>query len=171
MLFILFLSVTMARAQYKPVDDGSALNFTIGNFGFDVNGSFSGFQGKIDFDPQNTANSNFDVTIDAGTVNTDNGLRDKHLKDDGYFDVINYPRIRFVSSKITSNGGHYTLTGQLTIKGKSKEIAFPFTAVPADNGYIFKGSFKINRKDFGVGGTSTISGELQVTLNVHAVKA
>jgi polyisoprenoid-binding protein YceI len=171
LLFTLVFSVTIASAQYKPIDDGSALKFTIGNFGFDVNGSFSGLQGKIDFDPQNITNNNFDVTIDAGTVNTDNNLRDKHLKDDSYFDVKNYPRIRLVSGKITSNGGHYTLTGQLTIKGKSKEITFPFTAVPVENGYQFKGSFKINRKDFGVGGTSTIANELQVNLAIHAVKA
>jgi polyisoprenoid-binding protein YceI len=171
-LFLLILSAAkIASAQYKPADQGSTLKFKIANFGFDVNGTFTGFQGNINFDPQNTGSSSFEVSIDAGTVSTDNSLRDKHLKDDGYFDVKNYPRISFVSEKINAKNGSYTVNGKLTIKGKSKEISFPFTAEPADNGYDFKGSFKINRKDFGVGGTSTIANELEVTLNVHAVKA
>jgi polyisoprenoid-binding protein YceI len=173
-IFLLLISLTakIASAQYKPIDQGSTLTFKIGNFGFDVIGTFSGFQGSINFDPQNLANDSFDVNIDAGTVNTDNSLRDKNLKNDSYFDVKNYPHISFVSGRITTaKNGAYILSGKLTIKGKSKEISFPFTAAPSDNGYVFKGSFKLNRKDFGVGGTSTISNELEVTLNVHAIKA
>jgi len=167
---LIFAAAKIASAQYKPVDKESSLKFTIGNFGFDVHGSFGGFQGSISFDPQNASAGSFDVTIDASTINTDNSLRDKHLKEDSYFDVANYPRIHFLSTKITGKGGAFTMNGHLTIKGKSKDISFPFTASPADDGYLFKGSFKINRKDFGVGGTSTISNELEVVLNVHAAK-
>ena len=170
MAFVLFLAKA-ATAQYKPVDAGSALKFTIGNFGFDVIGTFGGFQGKITFDPQNPTTASFDVTIDAATVNTDNQLRDSHLKGGDYFDVADYPRIRLTSGKITGSKNSYKFTGTLTIKGKSKDISFPFTAVPAADGYVFSGTFKINRKDFDIGGTSTISNELQVSLSVHAVKA
>jgi len=99
-------------------------------------------------------------------------LRDNHLKDDGYFDIKNYPRIRFVSDKITlAKNGAYILSGKLTIKDKTRQVSFPFTAVQSADGYVFKGSFSIKRKDFGVGGTSTIADELEVNLNVHAVKA
>jgi polyisoprenoid-binding protein YceI len=171
LFFLIFVAAKIASAQYKPVDKESSLKFTIANFGFDVHGSFGGFQGNITFDLQNPATASFDVTIDASTINTDNSSRDKHLKEDNYFDVANYPRIRFLSTKITGKGGAFTMNGHLTIKGKSKDVSFPFTASPADDGYLFKGSFKINRKDFGIGGTSTISNELEVVLNVHAAKA
>jgi polyisoprenoid-binding protein YceI len=170
LLIALLLSTTIVNAQYKPVDEGSAIKFTIANFGFDVNGTFSGLQGNISFDPQNLAGSKFDITIDASTVNTENSLRDKHLKDEAYFDVKNYPRIHIISGKITAGSGHYLFAGQLTIKGKTKEIAFPFNATPDDTGYIFKGSFKIKRKDFDLGGTSTIANELEISLNVHTLK-
>lgn len=170
-LFLIFTGAEIASAQYKPVDQGSTLTFKIGNFGFDVKGTFNGFQGTVNFDPKNPANSNFEVSIDAGSVNTDNGMRDKHLKDQDYFDVKNYPRISFLSEKIAAKNGDYIINGKLTIKGKSKEVSFPFTGVPTDNGFVFKGSFKINRKDFGIGGTSTISNELEVNITVHAVKA
>jgi len=170
-LFIIAaFAASLARAQYVPIDKGSTLTFKIGNFGFDVNGSFSGFKGIINFDPQNMADSSFDVTIDAATVNTDNNLRDEHLRGASYFDVKNYPIIRFVSSKINSSGSSFTAYGKLTIKGKTKDISIPFTATSAANECQFNGSFKINRKDFGVGGTSTISNELEVSLNVVAKK-
>lgn len=169
-LVLLISGSTMA--QYKPVEQGSALKFTVSNLGFNVNGTFSGFQGNISFDAQNPSAGSFDVTIDAGTVNTDNTLRDEHLKGEGYFEVKSYPRIHLVSAKVSKGkGGAYLLTAHLTIKNQTKDVSFPFTAQAADDGYIFKGSFKINRKDFEVGGTSTIANELEVNLNVHAVKA
>jgi polyisoprenoid-binding protein YceI len=171
LFFLIFAAAKVASPQYKPVDKESSLKFTIANFGFDVHGSFTGFQGSIAFDPQNPSAGSFDVTIDASTINTDNSLRDKHLKEESYFDVANNPRIHFVSTKIAAKGSAFVIFGHLTIKGKSKDISFPFTAEQANDGYFFKGSFKINRKDFGVGGTSTIANELEVTLNVRAAKA
>jgi polyisoprenoid-binding protein YceI len=170
-LFILLLAtVNRASAQYKPVDQGSSLQFTIRNFGFDVTGTFTGLKGDIKFDPQKPAESSFDVSIDANTINTDNSLRDSHLRDNSYFDVKNYPAIHFVSTKVTSKGGAFMISGKLTIKNQAKEMSFPFTAVPSNDGYLFKGTFKINRKDFGVGGTSTISDNLEVALNILAKK-
>jgi polyisoprenoid-binding protein YceI len=170
-LFILLIT-TIASAQYQPVDQGSELKFTIANFGFDVTGSFSGLLGSISFDPQNPTKSSFDVTIDASTVNTDNTMRDNHLKSESYFDVKNYPRIRMVSTKVTGpdKNGSYIFTGQLTIKGKSKEVSFPFTPTTSGDGFVFKGTFKINRKDFDIGGFSSISNELAVSLNILVKK-
>jgi polyisoprenoid-binding protein YceI len=171
-LFILAIVISAGVfAQYKPVDQGSSLQFTIKNFGFDVSGKFTGLQGDIRFDPQNPAGDSFDITLDAATVNTDNSLRDSHLRGDSYFDVKNFPRIHFVSTKVASSkNGVYTVSGKLTIKKQTRVVTFPFTATPSANGYQFKGSFKINRKDFDVGGTSTISNELEVSLDIAAKK-
>src|ERR1700750_907646 len=95
-LLMLTLTYNLATAQYKPIDKGSMLQFNIKNLGFGVSGKFTGFKGSINFDAQSPANGSFDVTIDAGTVNTDNSLRDSHLRDASYFDVQKYPVIRFV---------------------------------------------------------------------------
>ncbi|MFA6086922.1 YceI family protein [Mucilaginibacter sp.] len=172
LLLVLISGISqVSLAQYKPLELGSSLKFTIKNLGFDVGGSFSGFEGTIDFDPQNLSNSKFDVTINAATINTDNSLRDEHLKGGNYFDVKNSPHIKIASTKITPAGkGAYQFNGSLTIKGKSKPISFPFTAVLSADVYAFKGSFKMKRKDFGVGGTSTVSDELEVSINVIAKK-
>jgi polyisoprenoid-binding protein YceI len=170
LLTLILCFVQLAFTQYKPVDQGSSIKFKVKNFGFNSGGSFGGLKGTIDFDPEKPADSKFDVTIDANSVNTDNESRDNHLREESYFDVKNYPQIRFVSSKITGKGGNFILKGNLTIKNKTKEINFPFSISQEKDGYLFKGEFNINRKEFGVGGSSTISDNVEVMLTVHAQK-
>ncbi|HWZ03113.1 MAG TPA: YceI family protein [Mucilaginibacter sp.] len=172
-LFIVSALITSsALAQYKPTDQGSSLNFTIKNFGIEATGKFTGLQGDITFDPANPSTANFDVSIDAASVNTDNSLRDSHLRGESYFDVKNFPRIHFVSGKVSAGkNGTFTISGKLTIKKVTKVISFPFSATASNDGYLFKGTFNINRKDFDVGGTSTISDNLDVSLNILAKKS
>ncbi|HEY4323886.1 MAG TPA: YceI family protein [Mucilaginibacter sp.] len=159
-----------AFAQYKPSEKGSSLDFTIRNFGVQVTGKFFGLQGDIKFDPENPEVANFDVSIDAASVNTENDLRDHHLQCESYFDVKNYPRINFVSDKVAPGKNGFIVTGKLTIKKTTRVISFPFSATASNDGYLFKGIFNINRKDFDVGGTSTISDKLEVSLNILAKK-
>lgn len=153
---------------FRPTDTGSTVTFEIKNIGINTKGSFSGLKGKIVFNPAQPATTAFDVSIDAATVNTDNDMRDGHLKKESYFDIANYPRIRLVSTKVEGDKGRFRFTGNLTIKNTTHEISFPFTATPMGEDYIFNGQFTINRKDYGVGGTSTISNGLTVFLTVLA---
>lgn len=174
-IFLLLLIITYWKAglaQYKPADQGSTVQFTIQNFGFDVTGSFKGLNGTIDFDRDKPGAARFDVEIDAAGINTDNSLRDEHLRGESYFDVKKYPNIRLQSVKIEAGNkpGSYLLQGKLTIKNNTQNVSFPFTATPVADGYRFTGTFRIKRKDFSVGGTSTISDELEVNLNIIAKK-
>ncbi len=169
------LSAVVSYAQsppqsFVPVDEASAIAFKIKNFGINSEGSFKGLKGTIFFDPHNPAVDSLDVSIDAASINTDNNMRDDHLRKDTYFDVEKYPRIRFVASRFTAvdANGHFRVTGNLTIKGTTQEISFPFLATPAGDDYIFKGSFTIKRRDFGVGGTSSLGNEVTVSLTVLA---
>ncbi|HEX3384963.1 MAG TPA: YceI family protein, partial [Mucilaginibacter sp.] len=100
LLLIIFLSWKMGLAQYKPVDQGSSVQFTIQNFGFDVNGTFKGLHGTIVFDSKKPEDAHFDVELDANSVNTDNSIRDNHLRDENYFDVKKHPTIQLESIKI-----------------------------------------------------------------------
>jgi polyisoprenoid-binding protein YceI len=170
---IVSMSVTFGSAQFVPSGQGSSVVFKIRNFGFEVTGKFTDIRGRIHFDPQNAASDSFDIVVAAASINTDNNLRDSHLKGEGYFDIANYPDIHFISTGITvgTNKGMYLLTGRLTIKNIVREIKFPFVATADGEGYVLKGSFKIKRKDFNVGGTSTIADELEVLLDVQAKKA
>jgi polyisoprenoid-binding protein YceI len=141
---LLILAGGRSLAQFKPVDSESSMQFKVKNLGFNVPGSFTGLQGDITFDPAHFENASFNVSIDAATVNTDNSLRDNHLRADGYFDVKNYPRIRMVSTKLLPGKKKdvWLFNGQLTIKKLTKDISFPFSATRVSGGWLFKGSFR-----------------------------
>ena len=169
----MLVSVQPLLAQlYKPTDQGSVIGFEIKNFGFNTKGTFGGLDGTITWDPKGPEKAVFDVSIGAATINTDNDLRDEHLRKDSYFDTEKYPRIRMVSTGISGpdKSGHYTFNGKLTIKSTTRDISFPFIATPMVDDYIFKGEFSIDRKDFDVGGSSTIANSLKVSLTVLAKK-
>lgn len=159
-----------AQGQIHPVPGESSVRFTIHNFGFKTGGSLSAPEGEILFSPEDPGKSFFHVEIKAESINTDNESRDAHLKEEEYFDVKNYPLIRFVSSSVrpSGKGGEYVAVGLLTIKKTSREIEIPFKAEKKENGWLFTGSFKMNRRDYGVGGSSTLSNELTVDIIVNA---
>jgi len=171
-LLVLFGTNTIRAQEYRPTDQGSAIGFEIRNMGFNSTGSFSGLEGTITWDPKDPGKAAFDVSIDAASINTDNSMRDDHLRKESFFDVGKYPRIRMVSTSITGpdRSGHYTFHGKLTIKSTTKDLEFPFIVTPLGDDYIFKGDFTIRRKDFDVGGSSTISNSLKVSLTVLAQK-
>ena len=167
------LTLWIFAQTYKPVDAESKVKFVIKNFGINTGGIFKGLDGTINFDPANLAAATFDVNVDAKTVDTDVESRDNHLRKEEYLNVEKFPTLNFKSTKVTKTNSNEFLYmfGNITIKGVTKEIKFPFKATQKDEGLLFEGTFKLNRRDFGVGGNSlSLSDELTVTLSVLAKK-
>ena len=171
MLALLVTGITYSQS-YQPVEEKSTIKFTIKNFGVNTGGSFKGPQGAINFDPSDLSKSAFDVTVPAETIDTDNESRDKHLKGEDYFSINEFPTISFKSDKVEGNAKKgYTVKGKLTMKGVTKDISFPFTAVQQGTDWLFSGEFKLNRRDFKIGGNSAVlSDNLVVSLSVLATK-
>lgn len=168
---LFFYGAVTAQATFTPVDADSKVHFMIRNLGFKTGGDFTGLQGTIKFDPANYGASVFDVTVAAGTIDTDNESRDGHLRKAEYFDVATYKTLHFVSTKVvlSSVAGRFYMYGNLTIKGVTRPVEFGFGATPREGGYVFDGEFGINRRDYGVGGSSiSLSDTLTVSLSVFA---
>ena len=169
----LFFSASAFSQTYTATDAGSKIHFVIKNFGFNVGGVFRGLKGTIVFNSKALSSSRFSVSVDAATISTGNDTRDGHLRKAEDFDVAKYPLIRFESKKITesTNAGRLYVIGNLTIKGVTKPVEFGFSATPSGSGYNFEGDFEINRRDFGVGGSSISMGDnVKVYLKVAAKK-
>lgn len=164
-----FFTLHSFEQEYKLVDSKSEVSFTIKNFGINTSGTFNGLSGTINFDPSDLSSSSFNVSVEVNTINTGIDMRDNHLKKEDYFNADKCPKINFASSNIKTGDKDYIITGQLTIKGTTKTISFPFTAIKKDNGTLFTGNFSINRKDFNVGGGSAVLGNnVDVSLKVFA---
>jgi polyisoprenoid-binding protein YceI len=162
--------VQTAFGQLHPIAKESSVHFSLRNFGFKTGGTLAAPEGDIIFNPDELTKSSFKVTIKTESINTDNESRDEHLREEGYFNVKNYPLIHFVSDNVRGSGkkGEYEVSGALTIKNKTKAIVIPFTTEKSGNGWLFTGSFNMNRRDFDIGGSSTISNELTVDIKVVA---
>ncbi|MGN6531538.1 MAG: YceI family protein [Ginsengibacter sp.] len=172
---LLFISLNAHSQKYIPVDDGSKVHFIIKNFGINTGGDFSGLKGQIVFLPENLSASRFEVSVSASSIDTDNKMRDNNLASDEYFDATKYPVIKIVSTKISKTNktadGFYFFTGDLTIKGVTKSISFPFQVKMVNDNYLFTGNFDIDRTDFGIGEKNIVLGnKVSVSLSVTAKK-
>ena len=135
----------------------TSITFEIKNVDITTGGSIGGLETKVHFNPSNLNTSTLEASVDVNTINTGNSSRDEHLRSDDFFDVAHFNKIslRSVSFKHKS-GDNYTGRFILTIKGRSKQVDIPFTFLDKDNTVTFKGTFKLDRLDFGVGGKSMI---------------
>ena len=149
-----------------------------------VRGSFTDFVGTAVLDGEDPSRSHAEVTISVASVDTGNAQRDDHLRTNDFFDVANFPEIRFVSTQAESLGGdNYRLTGDLTIKGITKQVAvdFEFQGLVADpwgnQRAGFEGKTVINRKDWGVNfnaaleaGGVLVSEKITLEFDVSAIR-
>jgi polyisoprenoid-binding protein YceI len=90
-----------------------------------VRGAFESFDGFVDFDENNPANTTVEVTIDASSINTRDAQRDNHLRSPDFFVVDEYPTLTFKSTRvdpIDSRRGR--LVGDLTIRDITREVVF-----------------------------------------------
>jgi polyisoprenoid-binding protein YceI len=144
----------------------SSITFEIKNLGIATGGSFGGLVTKDHFTPNNLNSSSLEASIDVATINTGSSGKDEHLRTEDFFDVARYPKISLKSIAFKhKSGNNYTGTFTLTIKDKSKQIEMPFTYLEKGNTVEFKGSFKINRLDFGVGSSSMVLAD-EVKINI-----
>lgn len=150
----------------------SAVTFKIKNLGFNVDGTYGGFNADIKFKPNDLAGSSIEASVASNTVNSDNESRDNHLKSEDYFDVAKYPKItvKSVSFKHKS-GNNYTGSFNVTIKDKTKLIDIPFTYTETGSTAVFKGAFQVLRTDFGIGGKNVIlSNEANISIETEISK-
>ncbi len=150
-----------------------------------VKGSFTNVTGTVEYDGKNPNSIKVDATIDTTTVNTGDNGRDEHLRGADFFAAEKFPKMTFKSKKVKSLGkGKFALTGDLTIKGITKEVTLtvdgPSKEVkdPWGNTKIAaSASTKIQRKDFNItynkamdNGGTVIGDDVAITLEIEANK-
>ena len=171
--FILIVSAACSSALYAQTTAmRSSITFEIKNLGINTGGSIGGLSTKVHFNPANPATSTLEATVDVNTINTDNSGRDEHLRSEDFFDVARYPKISLKSVSFRhKSGNNYAGTFTLTIKDKTKQVEIPFTFLDKGNTVEFKGSFKINRLDYGVGNSSMVlSDDVTITIDCEEIK-
>jgi polyisoprenoid-binding protein YceI len=179
----LVLSASFASAQTSTwnIDPAhSQSNFEIRHLGVsNVRGSISGIVGKVEWDEKNPANSKVVADLDMNTINTTAEARDKHLKSPDFFNVAQYPKMHFESTRVTGAVGHLTVEGNLTMAGVTKPVVLNVDGpVPPQTmkGKLvsgFSASTTIKRADFNLGpkyAPPALGDEVKITIDVEMDK-
>jgi len=157
LLFTLSSNWVFSQESWKI--DSAQVIFTISNAGFDVEGNIAGVVGTIKFSKNMLDKSFFTAEAKTETIQTGIKSRDKHLKKPDYFDAAKYPTLKIESKKIIKSKNGFEANCTVTIKGTSKDIVIPFTVDQINKKAEFKGTFSLNRLDFGLGEKSIVLSE------------
>jgi polyisoprenoid-binding protein YceI len=122
-----------------------------------VRGRFTTYSGTLDIDTEDLTRSTVTGEIEVASIDTADAKRDEHLRSADFFDVENFPTMRFRSTRVESLGqDHYKVYGMLTIRGISQEIALDVEYAgmlqdPWGNTKLgFSATASIQRKEFGL---------------------
>lgn len=171
------LTLGTAHAEKWGVDGAHAYaHFSIIHFGIAPNyGRFDTVGGS--FDVEGGELKGLTIDIDAASVNTGVKKRDDHLRSPDFFNVKQFPKLTFKSTKVEKKGDAYSVTGDLTIHGVTKSVTVDVKKTgmgkdPWGNERIgFATNFTIKRSDYGITHMADgLSDEVQLTLSAEAIK-
>ena len=109
------------------------------------------------------ATSKIEGKADVNSLSTGNPARDKHLKSKTYFNVGEFPIIKFTSNSIKLVGDHYEASGTINMKGFTKPVVFTIMV----SGQTLTLTTSIFADDFGLAikkGKETSVVEIEVVL-------
>jgi polyisoprenoid-binding protein YceI len=135
---------------------------------FSVRGRFLDVSGCIDVavDPQQ---SQVNVRVAAGSLQTRIGQRDAHLTGPSFLDAAAYPTLRFRSTSLQPAGYHWRLTGDLTVHGVTRPVTLDFQPLgrsPDDGRLRLTAAALLRRSEFGVSRWRPVIGDT-VTVVIH----
>ncbi len=128
------------KATYELDKNHSSVYFEVLHLGLaKVMGRLNTMDGTFVVDPADLTKSTVEFSADIAAIDTAIPARDKHLRSADFFDAEKFPKLTFKGTKIEKRGADYVINGDLTIKGKTKNIAIPFK---------FFGPYKVPGFDF-----------------------
>lgn len=141
--------------------------------------------GAIEVKKDKPVSGNF--TIDMTSI-TDTDLEgrgkeglEKHLKSDDFFDVEKNPTATFeitgiapiaATQNVLLEGANYNVSGNLTLRGVTKNVSFPASIEIKDKTLTGTADFNIDRTEWGIsyGADGKVAKEIKLKLNIVANK-
>lgn len=175
----------MAKTTWNLDASHSSVDFSVRHMMIArVKGTFHTFDAKIEADPEDLTTADIEFNVDLTSIDTRSNDRDSHLRSADFFDTDNHPQMTFKSTSIVKTGGNeYDVTGDLTIRGITKQETFKVVYEgggkdPWGNeraGFSVEGSIK--RTDYGLvwntaleTGGVLVGEDVKVSLEIEATK-
>jgi len=157
-LLISSFSFAQSAKNWKVDNVHSSVRFSVSHLVIsEVEGIFKVYDGSISNTKDDFSDAKIDFNIDVASINTENSMRDNHLKSDDFFNTEKFPKMTFKSTSFKKKSGNmYELTGDLTIRDVTKKAVFSvkYGGTQKDGYGNTKAGFKvtgsINRFDYGL---------------------
>ncbi len=177
-----------ASGRYDVDNLHSAVMFKVRHLGTsNAYGRFNQVKGTLLLDGADWAAAVLNLTIDAASIDTNDetgvdeaakDARDKHLRNADFFNVEEFPTIKFESTKVVDKGGgKVELTGDLTLHGVTRSVTATGEYIGTNSGpqfgtvVGFEAKFTLDRRDFGMNYALEVLGtEVTVLVSIEARK-
>ena len=117
-----------------------------------VDAPFRSFSGTISYSAARPQDTTATLLVDVTSLDLGDADASAELRKPAWFDSARFPQATFHSSTVRAGaGGHFDVTGTLTIKGRSQLITVAIARQPGAGGNAFDGSFELSRRAFGIG--------------------
>jgi polyisoprenoid-binding protein YceI len=117
-----------------------------------LDGTFDKWTGTLSFTSPDVTTGVLDIKIQADSVDTGSGLKNRKLKSDDFFAVTQNPLITFRSTKIVQTGPNsFEVPGVFTIRGVSKTETLRLTVSGKGTGSgAIRGTMAFDRRQYGM---------------------
>lgn len=134
--------------KYTIDSTHTSVNFFVNHMGFsELSGRFDDVSGNITI--ADKGNSNLEITIVTGSVNTNHDKRDEHIRSPDFFNAKQFPEIKFTSTFVASeHDGDSVLNGEVEILGVTKPVKLTLKKI--GDGKDPWGSYRVGYKATGV---------------------
>jgi polyisoprenoid-binding protein YceI len=149
-----------------------------------VSGTFKNFTAEVETEEEDFSRAQIKLTAQMDSISTNNEQRDAHLRNSDFFEVEQYPELRFESTRMEmKDESNFTLYGSLTLKGLTHPVALhvEYNGLTKDPwggeraGFVITG--KISRSQWGVNfnavletGGVALSDEVKILSEIQVVK-
>lgn len=168
------LSVAQAAEMNAIQYDKSRLSFVYKQMNVPVEGRFKKFSGQLSFDPAKLDTAKVVLDIDLTALDAGSPEANDEVASKLWFNTKAFPQAKFVATGFKSlGGGKYSVSGRMTLKGRTQDITAPFTFTPQGQAGQFEGAFVLKRGDFMIGegvwaDFGTVANEVQIKFNLAA---
>jgi polyisoprenoid-binding protein YceI len=156
MKFIVVLMMVVSAVgatEFKAFQpESSNVTFVSKQMGVPVEGRFKRFAAQIAFDPAKPEQSTAKIDIEMASIDTGSAEANNEVATAGWFNSKAFPQANFVSTGLKKvDATHFQATGKLTIKGKTRDVVAPFTAIQQADHLVLEGNLPIRRGDYTIG--------------------
>jgi polyisoprenoid-binding protein YceI len=168
---VLAAGTTLGDTKFSLTGKNTKIEFVGSKAEGKHDGGFKTVTGSATASGKDASTLKVSLDIDTTSLWADNPKLTAHLKSPDFFGVKKHPKAKFVTTKVVKGAKGYTITGELTLLGKTKSITCPADITLGDDKLTIKSTFKIDRTDFGMTyGKGKVYDEVTIKVSVNASK-